>query len=142
MHPTYLGFQVDWPVFIKQGFSGNGKIWKHGDHFNWLELGVEPSKVATLYDYGRLYHNAELEVQNKVGDRLSEMAGSQLTTLVGLLNSEVKSRTSSTAEFEKKKCKRSTIDDKQRGLIRRFLNNSNWIMDDFYRIRDTILVDK
>jgi len=138
-HPPCLGFQVDWPVFIKQGFSGNGKIWKQGDHFNWLELDIPLDKVSTLYDYGRIYHNPEIEVQSKVGDRLSEMAGQQLATLVTLMNAEVKSRTSSTAEFEKKKCKKSTIDVKQRGLIRRFLNNSDWIMDDFYEIRDTIL---
>ena len=141
-HPSHLGFQVDWPVFVKQGFSGNGKIWKQGEHFNWLELGIDQAKVAMMYDYSNLYHNSELEVQNKVGDRLSEMAGPQLATLVGLLNAEVKSRTSSNTEFDKKKCKKSTLDDKQRGLVRRFLNNSSWIMDDFYRIRDGILVDK
>ena len=142
MHPAYLGFQVDWPVFIKQGFSANGKIWKQSEHFNWLELGLDQAKVATLYDYGRLYHNTELEIKNKVGDRLSEMAGAKLATLVSLLNDEVKSRTSSTTEFNQKKCKKSTIDDKQRGLIRRFLSANAWCSDDFYRIRDNLIVDK
>jgi len=94
MHPTYLGWQVDWPVFIKLPVSANGKNWKRGEHFNWLEQGIDQDKVAT-----------------------------------------------STNEYNIKKCKKSKIDDKQRGLIRRFLNNSAWITEDFYAIRDKILND-
>ena len=139
MHPTYLGFQVDWPLFIKMPLTADNKNWKKGEHFNWLERGLDQKVVATLYASGYIYHNTELEVQNKVGDRLSEMDGRQLETLVNLLNVEVKNRTSSTTEFEKKKCKKSKIDDKQRGLIRRFLNANRWINEDFYTIRDKIL---
>jgi hypothetical protein len=102
---------------------------------------VEEEKVSILYSSGFLHHNRELEVQNKVGDRLSEMNNGQLETLVNLLNVEVKSRTSSASEFERKKCKKSRIDDKQRGLVRRFLNGNYWITEDFYRIRDKILGD-
>ena len=139
MHPTYLGFQVDWPLFIKLPLEANGKKWKRGEHFNWLEQSIDQDKVAILYATGYLYHNKELEVQNKVGDRLSEFSGKQLDTLVTLLNVIVKDRTSSASEFSTKKCRKSKIDDKQRGLIRRFLNNSAWITEDFYRIRDDIL---
>jgi hypothetical protein len=139
MHPTYLGWQVDWPVFVKLPLTADSKTWGRGDHFNWLERGLEQDRVATLYATGFLHHNTKLEVQNKVGDRLSEMASKQLETLVNLLNAEVKSRTSSVSEFETKKCKKSKLDDKQRGLIRRFLNNNNWIAEDFYVIRDKIL---
>jgi hypothetical protein len=139
MHPTYLGWQVDWPVFVKLPLLADNKNWKRGDHFNWLERGLAQDKIATLYASGYLYHNTELEVQSKVGDRLSELAGKELETLVNLLNAEVKARTSSTAEFETKKCKKSKIDDKQRGLVRRFLNSNRWITEDFYEIRDKIL---
>ena len=139
MHPTYLGWQVDWPVFVKLPLLADNKNWRRGDHFNWLERGLAQDKIATLYASGYLYHNTELEVQSKVGDRLSELAGKELETLVNLLNAEVKARTSSTAEFETKKCKKSKIDDKQRGLIRRFLNSNRWITEDFYEIRDKIL---
>ena len=139
MHPTYLGWQVDWPVFVKLPLLADSKNWKRGEHFNWLERGMQQDKIATLYASGYLYHNTELEVQSKVGDRLSELAGKELETLVNLLNAEVKARTSSTAEFETKKCKKSKIDDKQRGLIRRFLNSNRWITEDFYEIRDKIL---
>ena len=141
MHPIYLGWQVDWPVFIKTPLSADGKSWGRGEHFNWLERGIDADKVAMLYGSGYLHHNRELEVQAKVGDRLSEMNGAQLKTLVNLINTEVKKRTSSTNEFENKRCKQSTLDDKQRGLIRRFLNNSRWITEDFYTIRDRILND-
>jgi hypothetical protein len=139
MHPTYLGWQVDWPVFVKLPLLADNKNWKRGDHFNWLERGMQQDKVAILYATGYLYHNTELEVQNKVGDRLSELAGKELETLVNLLNAEVKSRTSSNAEFEAKKCKKSKIDDKQRGLIRRFLNANHWVTQDFHAIRDKII---
>ena len=139
MHPHYLGLQIDWPLFIKIPFTADNKNWKKGEHFNWLERNIEAPAVATLYASGYLHHNKELEVQNKVGDRLSEMDSRQLDTLVNLLNAEVKSRTSSTSEFENKKCKKSRIADKQRGLIRRFLNANRWINEDFYTIRDKIL---
>lgn len=141
MHPTYLGWQVDWPVFIKLPLSANGKNWKRGDHFNWLERSMDEDKVASLYVSGYLYHNRELEVQAKVGDRLSELAGKQLESLVNLLNVEVKKRTSSNSEFDAKKCKKSKVDDKQRGLVRRFLNNNTWVTEDFYNIRDTVLTE-
>jgi len=139
MHPTYLGWQVDWPVFVKMPLAADGKEWKRAELFNWLERGIEADKVARLYASGYLHHNKELEVQTKVGDRLSEMNGAQLKTLVNLINTEVKKRTSSTNEFENKRCKQSTLDDKQRGLIRRFLVTNKWITDDFYAMRDTIL---
>lgn len=139
MHPSYLGWQVDWPVFVKMPLTADGKSWKRGDHFNWLERGMDQSKVAILYASGYIFHNKEFEVQNKVGDRLSEMNSAQLATLVNLINAEVKSRTSSTSEYESKRCKKSTIDDKQRGLIRRFLLTNRWITEDFYKMRDQIL---
>lgn len=139
MHPSYLGFQADWPLFVKTPLSADGKEWKRDEHFNWLERGIEVDKVARLYASGYLHHNTDLEIQSKVGDRLSEMNGNQLKTLVTLINAEVKKRTSSTNEFESKRCKQSTLDDKQRGLIRRFLVGNRWIMDDFYKMRDTIL---
>lgn len=142
MHPPYLGWQVDWPVFVKIPFPSHGKIWKAGEHYNWFDLDVDPSRVQILYSTGLIFHNKDLEVQNKVGDRLSELAGKQLQTLVNLLNAEVKKRTSSASEFAAKKCKSSKIDDKQRGLIRRFLNSNNWIVEDFYEIRDKILNDE
>jgi hypothetical protein len=139
-HPSYLGFQLDWPVFVKIPFVADGKQLKKGDHFNWSVMhNVTEEKVAILYASGYIHHNKELEVQNKVGDRLSEMNGQKLVSLVNLLNAEVKARTSSVTEFERKRCKKSTLDDKQRALVRRFLLSNHWIQEDFYRIRDSLI---
>jgi len=92
-----------------------------------------------MYASGYLYHNTELEKENKVGDRLSEMTTDQLYSLVGLLNGEVKKRTATAEELKEKRCRQSKIDDKQRGLIRSFLRKNPWITEDFYKFRDNIL---
>lgn len=138
-HPSYLGWQVDWPIFVKTPFTADGKNWKRQEHFNWLERNLNEDKVATLYNIGYLYHNPDLQVQNKVGDRLVELDQKQLTTLVGLLNAKVKIKTSTKVEFDNKKCKSSSITDKQRGLIRRFLMSNPWIAEDFQLFRDSVL---
>ena len=46
MHPTYLGWQVEWPVFIKRPLMADSKTWKQGDYFNWFERGIDADKVA------------------------------------------------------------------------------------------------
>ena len=138
-HPTYLGWQIDWPVFVKMPFSADGKDWQQGEHFNWLNRGIEPSSVAHLYASNYIHHNSELEKETKVGDRLGEMDTAQLGELVRLLNAEVKAKTNSASEFNSKRCKQSKIDDKQRGLIRSFIRNNRWVEDRFYEIRDNIL---
>ena len=140
VHPPHLGWQVDWPVFVKRPFSAFGKPWKIGEEFNWqLQVGAQEDKIAQLYKSGYIFHNRDLEVTTKVGDRLSELNNEQLLSLVKLVNKEVQSRTSTTKEYNDKKIKQSRIDDKQRGLIRAWLNRNNWMLEDYYRIRDSIL---
>jgi hypothetical protein len=134
-HPHYLGWQIDWPVFVKIPFSG----YKQGDHFDWVAKDVDPLRVAQLYSTGQIYHNKELEKQTKVGDRLEEMGITELDSLVRLLNVEVKKRTNSTNEYTSKKCKQSKVEAKQRALLRSFLRNNRWIEEDFFKIRDDIL---
>jgi len=134
-HPSYLGWQVDWPLFVKVPFGD----WKKGQHYDWRKHNIDPSRVAINYVTGLVYHNTDLEVETKVGDRLNEMNTLQLDRLVTLLNAEVKSRTNSVTEYTAKKCKQSKIDDKQRGLLRSFLRNNRWIEDKFYEIRDNVL---
>lgn len=140
MHPRYLGWQMDWPVFVKTPFSAFGKPWKKHQLFDWQNYtGSDPEKVAQLYAAGFIYHNQELQKEFKAGDRLGEMNPSELKRLVFLLNDELKKNTSNRDEFNKKKCKQSTIEDKQRGLIRTFLIRQPWITDKFYEFRDSIL---
>lgn len=140
VHPPHLGWQVDWPVFVKRPFSAFGKPWRTGEEFNWqLQVGAQEDKIAQLYKSGYIQHNRDLEVTTKVGDRLSELNSEQLLSLVKLVNKEVQSRTSTTKEYNDKKIKQSRVDDKQRGLIRAWLNRNNWMLEDYYRIRDSIL---
>ncbi len=138
-HPSYLNWQVDWPVFIKTPISADNKDWKRGENFNWAERGLDQYKVSILYATGYIYHNTELEVKTHIGDRLNEMNIEQLTNLVRLLNTKVKELATSQKEAQDRRCKQSKILDKQRGLIRRFLNANEWIKEDFYTYRDNIL---
>jgi len=142
MHPNYLGFQVDWPVFVKMPFTSFGKPWKKRQHFDWQnQINPDPAKISILYSAGYIHHNEVLEVETKVGDRLGEMNTEQLTSLVRLMNNHVKKVTSTVTEYNKKKCKQSLVDDRQRGLIRSFLRNNAYIMDIFYETRDKLLKD-
>ena len=141
MHPTYLGFQVDWPVFVKNPFNADRKNWLRGETFNWKERQMDQYKVYTMYASGYLYHNTDLEKQNKVGDRLSEMNSEKLAKLVTLINDKVKKNTSTKEEFQDKRCRKSTIDDKQRGLIRSWLRSNTWAQEDFCGFRNQILND-
>lgn len=142
MHPRYLGWQMDWPVFVKTPFSSFGKPWKKNELFDWQNFNSsDPEKVAQLYASGFIAHNEELQKETKAGDRLGEMNSEHLRRLVVMLNDELKKNTQNSVEFNKKKCKHSRIDDKQRGLIRTFLIRQPWITDKFYEFRDTILGD-
>ena len=140
-HPSFLGWQIDWPVFVKRPFTSDGKQWETQDHYNWLNRGIGSDAVASLYVQGFIHHNRALEKQAKVGDRLSELTGPQLDKLIGLLNAEVKANTNSTKEYNEKKVKQSKIDAKQRALLRSYLRNNNWIEETFFEIRDSILKD-
>jgi len=140
IHPTYLGWQVDWPVFVKMPFTAFGKYWKKGEEFNWnVQVGAEADKIAQLYSAGYIYHNRDLEKAVKVGDRLSEMDSAQLLRLVKLVNAEIKKRTTTEKEYNNKRVKQSKIDDKQRGLIRAWLYRNEWMREEYYQIRDSIL---
>jgi len=126
---------------VKNTFSAANKNWTRGEHFNWQERRLDQYKIYTMYAAGYLYHNTELEKENKVGDRLSEMNSEQLLTMVTLLNGVVKKRTSTAQEFQDKRCRQSKIDDKQRGLIRSWLRKNTWVEDDYYKFRDQVLKD-
>jgi hypothetical protein len=104
-------------------FNANGRNWSRQDHFPWKEVGVATDKVMQLYNMGFLYHNAELSSKMKVGDGLESLGSTGLDALVDEINRKVKAKTSTEQEFTKKKCKKSKILDKQRGLIRSWRRN-------------------
>ena len=118
-----MPFQLDRPVFVKHPFQSWGRVLQKGDEFKWKEIGVTEEKALILYKQGFIYHNPEFEVELKVGDGLEQLDIAGLHGLVDSINAKVKSKTPSEAEFQKKKCKKSKIVDKQRGLIRSWRRN-------------------
>lgn len=137
-----LEFQRDWPVFVRSRYDPfriRNIEYGYNDLFPWKELSIPEEHVAMWFKTGLLYHNSELEKQNKVGDRLSEFDKAGLEKLVARLNVLVKQRTNSTNEYNAKKVKQSSIDEKQRGLLRSWLRNNRWAEEEFYAIRDEML---
>ena len=118
-----MPFQLDRPVFVKYPFQSWGRVLQKGDEFKWKEIGVTEEKALILYKQGFIYHNPEFEVELKVGDGLEQLDVNGLHGLVDNINAKVKSKTKSDTEFQKKKCKKSKIVDKQRGLIRSWRRN-------------------
>jgi len=118
IRPENLPFQFDRPVFFRLPTFAAGKQYEAGDEFKWKELGVNEDNVLIMYKERRLHHNKELEVKRKVGDGLEELDVNGLHAVVDNINNKVKAKTTSQADFDRKKCKKSKIADKQRGLIR------------------------
>lgn len=138
-------FQYNTPVFVRSrhhSITWRGKTFSYNDYFPWQEMGVPVETVKILYDTDRLYHNEELEVQSRVGDRLAEFNNEKLATLVRLINQMVKARCTTDKEFQSKRVKISKLEDKQRGLIRSWINRNDWALDEYYEIRDKLLGDK
>ena len=128
----YLDFQANVPVFVKSyrdPIHLRGKVYTVDQHFPWQAMGLEYLEVRNMFLAGLLYHNEDLEVKNKVGDGLAELEPAQLELLVDRINSKVKELANSSKEFNQKKCKKSRIADKQRGLLRSFLRNNDWVSE-------------
>lgn len=135
-------FQKDWPIFVRSRYDKviyKGKEFEYQYHIPWKEMNIPEEVVKAWFLADLVYHDTDLEKETKVGDRLSEFDGSDLKKIVDSLNTILKQRTNSTNEFNSKRCRQSTIDDKQRGLIRSWLRSNRWAEDDFFAIRDKLL---
>jgi len=122
-NPMNRTFQHNLPLFVKDEFGAQGKSWKRGKHFPWLEMGIDVNKVQILFNQGKVHHNEEKEKEHKtVGDGLNELGLNELKALVDTINETVKKKTATKAEAHSKRCRTSTIADKQRGHIRRWRN--------------------
>jgi hypothetical protein len=115
--------QYDRPLFVTLTMKAQGRTFNAGDELKWKEIGLDKELVKILYREGRLRHSSTLEAETKVGDGLEVLDVDGLHNLVNGINEKVKSKTKSDAEFQKKKCKKSKIADKQRGLIRSWRRN-------------------
>lgn len=133
---------INKPVFVQDYYKGltyRGRLYEYNDLFPWQELGMSEQDFLMLYSVDRLYHNESLEADQKVGDRLAELSFKDLKTLVNLLNTSIKSKTTSTTEFNKLKIKQSTKEDRQRALVRAWLARNAWAAEAFYEVRDNLL---
>lgn len=139
MHPKHLGFQVDWPVFVRRPFKTGKKAWEQGDHFPWADLKYDEVAVSHLYTNGYIHHNKELEKENKLGYRLEELSSSELRRVREQVNLVVQKRTTSKEEFNKIRCRGSASDNGQRGCIKRFLYNNPSFKDDYMQIVEDII---
>lgn len=154
MDPTYkqyksdnlLGFQEAKAVFVKVSFHSFGKNWKVGELYNWQEQSFREQdwdkirlNTKRMYDLGKIHHDSQREVQNKVGDRLGELNTERLISLVKQMNAIVKERTTTTKEYQDKRIRQSKLPVKQRALIRAWLNRNLWAEEDFHKIRENLL---
>lgn len=146
MFDNEFGWQVDRPVFIKLPFFAFGRQWNKGDHFTWHTQAYREEDhrkmlrdIHNLYLSGKIHHDSAREVEQKVGDRLGELDKEEIASLIRLVNVEVKKRTTTDKEYQTKRIKQSKILDKQRGLIRAWLNRNSWAIDIYTDIRDELL---
>lgn len=137
-HPSYLGWQVDWPLYVKGPMlTARGKVFKRGDYFPWAEMQFDPVRIAAMYKQGLLHHNATISEQEGHGDRLGEITGKKLYSLANMLNVEMKKKHCATEEeFKRKRCRVSTVADTQRRFIRQFLSKNPYMHDYFVSIRE------
>ena len=124
MSRHYVPLQFDRPLFVKLPFTSHAKKYDRGDEYPWDILGVDKDKVLTLYNKGYIHHNEAFEKDRKgtIGDGLNEATIDQLHILVDQINEKVEEKATSTTEYKKKKCRKSTLKDKQVGHIRRWRN--------------------
>lgn len=141
-------FQHNKPLFVKRPFRADGKDWKKGEEFTWLTRYLEVDKVSLLFNQGFVVHNLEKEIEEKAGDRLAEFNSTNLRYLRESLNNTVRRRTTSKDEFKRLQCRYSNNIERQRALVRRFLQLNPWIIndeelkksgEDFVSVRDRIL---
>lgn len=115
-------FDRNRPVFVRVPFMAGGRLWTRGKEFPWLTMSMKEYRVAALYNQGKLMHSDILEetLEVQVGDGLEKLGSDGLRAVVDSINAQVKAKTKNKTEYERKKCKLSRNDDKQRTLIRRW----------------------
>ena len=140
-HPDYLGWQMDWPLFVKSPILRvNNKVFSRGDYFPWAEMKIEAKKVAHFYNRKLVHHNAIKATETGEGDRLGEMSQRQIKTLVLRMNTEMKKVHCATEEqFKRLRCRQSTVLDTQRRYVRQFLARNPYMSDFFIENRNDIL---
>ena len=123
-----LPFQLDRPVFVVQPFTYRGTNWTYEDHFPWKEMNMNQEIVQTYYSMNYLRHSADSEAKMQVGDGLEAVDLDGLHQIVDEYNDRIKLVTKTNTDFLRRKCPKSKIADKQRGLLRSWRrNNLTWL---------------
>ena len=121
-------FQYDKPVFVRIPFIARNKEWKQGEHLPWREMNFSKERIEVLYNNGALIHNDEFEVLMHVGDGLEALDQQGLKQIVDDYNVRIKAVVKTEADFKRRKCPMSLLNEKQRGLIRSWRrNNLDWL---------------
>lgn len=140
-HPDYLGWQADWPLFVKSPIlKVDTKVFKRGDYFPWAEMNLEAHKIAHMYTQKMVYHDATKAKETGEGDRLGEINNRDLRSIVNLMNTELKkSHCATEQEFKKRRCRQSNVVDTQRRFIRQFLSRNPYMGEYFLSVRERFL---
>lgn len=127
----YNTLQHNIPTFVKSYYEPviwKGREYKFGEHFPWKELFVPEEVAEVLFSSGQIYHNPDLEVEQKVGDGLESLTPTNLDSLIRRINGEIKSKITTTNEYNSKKIKLSKVREKQIALIRTWKRaNQTWV---------------
>jgi hypothetical protein len=136
-----IAFNPSKPLFVRHpnGIVMGGKKYKKSSEVAWVEEGFDEGRIRIMFNQRILYHNPELEVKNKVGDRLEEMNKEQMKILYNLLNAALKQKTTTNTEYTEKKIKWSVNEHKLRAFIRRWVYSNPWAKEQFETERDKIL---
>jgi hypothetical protein len=111
--------QFDQPLFVRIPFVAAARDYEPGDHFPWLTIGIDRTKVQILFNQGYLDHDEDMEQDLVVGDGLEASSIEQLHNLVQDYTDRVaRFHPKGTVQFESKRPKKSNIHSKQIGLIR------------------------
>lgn len=140
-HPEYLGWQMDWPLYVKSPVLTVGtKVFRRGDYLPWAEMNLDPKKISRLYATKQVHHDAKSAKEDGLGDRLGEMSQHQLRSLVQQMNYKLrKDHCAREEDFKKRRCRQSSNLDTQRRFVRQFLSKSPYMGDYFIELRDQIL---
>lgn len=122
----YKDLQDSMPTFVRKpsGITWNSRFYAQGKEFPWKTIGISFEQARLLFVTDQIMHSDKLAAETKVGDGLELLDINQLHAVVDAINEKVKLITKDNKKaYQTKKCKQSTVVDKQRGLIRSWRRN-------------------
>lgn len=123
-----LPFQYDRPLFVRIPFKTRNKEWEKGQHLPWKEMNLDADRIQILFSQGYLVHNEEFEVVMQVGDGLELLDVAGLHDIVNDYNERLSKVTTIQKVLQVRKCPKSKLADRQRGLLRSWRrNNLDWL---------------